>query len=155
MSNPQHTAASEDLSVPTTVARRRRTALRVVLPLLALLTVAFATTACSPEETAKDAIAKYWGKNTDCAERIVDRESNFQAGAVNKSSGATGLFQLMPSHAKWIKATYGYEFSEMKDPYKNARVAKGLSNEAFRYWGDGWQPWRIGSGAQRGGGCPA
>jgi len=150
-----NTAANEDQQVPTTVVRRRRTALKVVLPLLALMTVAFATTACSPEETAKDAIEKYWGKYSDCAERIVDRESRFNASAVNPSSGTTGLFQIHPTHAKWIKATYGYDFSEMKDPYKNSRVAKGLSSEAYKYWGDGWQPWRISGGAQRGGGCPA
>ncbi|MCU1497306.1 MAG: Transglycosylase domain [Acidimicrobiales bacterium] len=155
MRSPQNTAAIEDLTVPTTTVRRRRSSLRVLLPLLALVTVAFATTACSPEATARDAIEKYWGPYTACAERIVDRESNFQSGAVNRSSGTTGLFQIHPTHASWIKQTYGYEFSEMKDPYKNSRVAKGLSDQAYRYWRDGWQPWRIRGGAQRGGACPA
>lgn len=157
MSSPRTTDTTADRTVPTASVRRSRKPARLVLCLAALGLLAFANTACNtPEATAKDAIKKYWGPNySACAERIVKRESNFQAGAVNKSSGATGLFQIMPSHATWIRNTYGYSFSEMKDPYKNSRVAKGLSSEAYRYWGDGWQPWRIGSGAQRGGGCPA
>ena len=106
--------------------------------------------------TAKDAIAKYWGsKNSPCAERIADRESNFDPTAVNRSSGTVGLFQIHPTHATWIRNTYGYEMSELTDPYKNAKVAAGLSAEAYRYYGDGWQPWRIGGKVIRGGGCPA
>jgi hypothetical protein len=105
---------------------------------------------------AKDAIKQYWGERlAPCAERVVKRESNYRADAVNPRSGATGLFQLMPQHAKWIKATYGYDFSEMKDPYKNSRVAKGLSEQAYDYWGDGWAPWRLSGRAAPNGGCPA
>jgi hypothetical protein len=145
----------DDVTHPTATARHGGRSVRVVGCLLAVVALAFASTACTPEQTAKDAIQRYWGNYSACAERIVDRESNFQADAVNPSSGATGLFQIMPSHSSWIRSTYGYSFSEMKDPYKNSRVAKGLSNKAYGYWGDGWQPWRIGSGPIRGGGCPA
>lgn len=155
MSSPEHTLATDDASVSETVVPRSRKPLRVVGVLAAIVALAFASTACTPEQTAKDAIAKYWGSNAACAERIVDRESNFQADAVNPSSGTTGLFQLHPTHKTWIKQKYGYDFSEMKDPYKNARVAKGLSSEAHRIYGDGWQPWRIGGGIIRAGGCPA
>ncbi|MCB0987906.1 MAG: transglycosylase SLT domain-containing protein [Microthrixaceae bacterium] len=134
---------------------RRRRPWHLIVGLLAVLTVAGATTACTPEGVAKMAIATHWGTNAACAERVVDRESNFQFEAVNPSSGTTGLFQLHPVHAPWIKRTFGYEFSEMKDPFKNSEVAKALSAEAYRMYRDGWQPWRLGGKRIPGGGCPA
>ena len=73
----------------------------------------------------------------------------------NPSSGTIGLFQLHPTHKAWVKRTYGYDWNELTDPYKNAKVAKGLSEEAYRYYGDGFQPWRLSGRAIRGGGCPA
>lgn len=155
MSSPEHTLATDDVNVAATEVPRSRKPLRLVGVLAAVVALAFASTACTPEETAKDAIAQYWGANAPCAERIVDRESNFQADAVNPSSGTTGLFQLHPTHKTWIKQKYGYDWSEMKDPYKNSRVAKGLSSEAHRMYGDGWQPWRYGGQIIRSGGCPA
>lgn len=148
-------STAPDASAPQAVTRRSRPRRRMVATAVVLAGLAIASTACSPRMQAEDAVEKYWGAHSACAKRIVERESGWQADAVNRSSGATGLFQLMPSHAKWIKATYGYEFSEMKDPYKNSRVAKGLSDQAYRYWGDGWAPWRLSGGARRGGGCPA
>lgn len=154
MSSPDPAEATEDITVPTIEARRSRRSLRVGGCLLAVVALAFASTACTPEQTAKDAIRKYWTKYSACAERVVERESNFQADAVNPSSGTTGLFQIHPVHSKWIKSTYGYDFSEMKDPYKNSRVAKGISDQAYAYWRDGWQPWRLNGRAIRNGGCP-
>jgi len=135
--------------------RRRPKGLNLAVGILVIVGVAFASSACTPETVAKMAIRDNWGGLSWCAERIVQRESNFDADAVNPSSGTTGLFQLHPVHATWIKNTYGYDFSEMKDPWKNARVARGLSNEAYRYWGDGWQPWRLSGRAIYNGGCPA
>lgn len=139
---------------PESEARRRRP-WRLVLGLLAVLAIAGATTACTPEVVAKTAIADHWGANASCAEQIVQRESRFQAEAVNPRSGTTGLFQIHPVHAPWIKRTFGYEFAEMKDPFKNAEVAKALSAEAYRMYKDGWQPWRSGGRRIPGGGCPA
>jgi soluble lytic murein transglycosylase-like protein len=135
--------------------RRSRKAMNFTLGALALVALLVTTTGCSPEIIAKDAIAKHWGRNAACAERIVDRESNFQAAAVNSRSGATGLFQMMPLHATWIKAELGYDFSEMKDPYKNAEAAKLLSYKNYKAYGDGWAPWRLTGRAVKGGGCPA
>lgn len=139
---------------PESEARRRRP-WRLVLGLLAVLAIAGATTACTPEEVAKMAISDHWGRNAPCAERVVHRESRFQAEAVNPRSGTTGLFQIHPVHAPWIKRTFGYEFAEMKDPFKNSEVAKALSAEAYRMYKDGWQPWRSGGRRIPGGGCPA
>ena len=138
-----------------TEVRRRRPRWHALFGLLAVLAVAGTTSACTPEEVAKMAIIDNWGnENFECAERIVNRESRFQADAVNPRSGTTGLFQIHPVHKAWIKRTFGYDFAEMKDPYKNAQVAKALSDEAHRMYRDGWQPWRLGGKRIPGGGCP-
>lgn len=135
--------------------RRSRKAVNLAVSAVALMALVATTTACTPEAIAKDAIADHWGSHAACAERIVERESRFQADAVNRRSGATGLFQMMPLHASWIRAELGYDFSEMKDPYKNAEAAKLLSHKNFVAYGDGWAPWRTTGRAIRGGGCPA
>ncbi len=154
MSSPAHTEAVQSESSQPSV-RRSPKRWQLAFSLLAVAGIAFMSTGCTPEQIAKDAIAKHWGGLAPCAERIVDRESNFQSSAVNSSSGATGLFQIMPLHAKWIKAELGYEFSEMKDPAKNARAAKLLSDKNYKAYGDGWAPWRLSGRANPGGGCPA
>ncbi len=155
MSSPENTDTIEDVTVPKLPVRRSRKSLRVTGCLLALAALAFANSACTPEATARDAVQKYWTVYSPCADKIVARESGFDATVVNSSSGTTGLFQIHPTHAAWIKAKYGYEFGELTDPYKNARVAKGLSTEAYRYYGDGWQPWRLSGKVAPDGGCPA
>ena len=154
MTSPSHT----DTAAPATgtvKVRRSRKAINLTVGLVAVMGIAFATTACTPETIAKDAIAQHWGGNAACAEKIAARESGFQADAVNRSSGATGLFQMMPLHKTWIKAELGYEFSEMTDPFKNAEAAKLLSDKNYKAYGDGWAPWRLSGRAIRGGGCPA
>lgn len=155
MTSPAHTAAADPTTESATTVRRSRKALNLTFALVAIVGIAFATSACTPEITAKDAIEKYWAGNAACAEKIADRESGLQPTAVNARSGATGLFQLMPLHASWIKSDLGYEFSEMKDPYKNAEAAKRLSDKNYAAYGDGWAPWRLSGRANPGGGCPA
>jgi len=155
VTSPAHTNASEAPGASQTKVRRSRKAITLPLGLLAIVGFAFATAACTPETVARDAIAEHWGRNAACAERIAERESGLQADAVNRSSGATGLFQLMPLHKSWIKSELGYDFSEMKSPYKNAEAAKLLSAKNFAAYGDGWAPWRSSGKAVRGGGCPA
>lgn len=155
MTSPAHTAAADPTTESATTVRRSRKALNLTFALVAIVGIAFATSACTPEITAKDAIEKYWAGNAACAEKIADRESGLQPTAVNARSGATGLFQLMPLHASWIKSDLGYEFSEMKDPYKNAEAAHLLSYKNYKAYGDGWAPWRLSGKAIRGGGCPA
>lgn len=156
MTSPAHTDAAEATPASPTKVRRSRKALNLSVGILAIIGVAFATAACTPEEVARDAILEHWGsKNAACAERIAQRESGLQADAVNRSSGATGLFQMMPMHKGWIKAELGHDWSEMKDPYKNAEAAKLLSAKNYAAYGDGWAPWRLSGRAQPGGGCPA
>lgn len=153
MTSPAHALDVDAAPGSTPTVRRSRKARNLTFGLVAIVGLAFATTACTPEAVAKDAIEKYWAGNKACAEKIVDRESNFQPDAVNTRSGATGLFQLMPLHATWIKNDLGYDFSEMKDPYKNSEAAKLLSYKNYKAYGDGWAPWRTG-GARPGAGCP-
>jgi len=154
VTSPAHTSTAP-ASEPQTKVRRSRKAIHLTVGLFAVMTIAFATTACTPEAMAKDAIAQHWGGNAKCAERIAQRESGMQPTAVNSSSGATGLFQLMPLHKTWIKSELGHDWSEMKDPYKNAEAAKRLSDKNYAAYGDGWAPWRLSGRAIRGGGCPA
>ena len=149
---PTETASTTE---PQSKVRRSRKAINLSIGLLAVVGIAFATTACTPEMVAKDAIAEHWGGNAACAEKIAQRESRLQADAVNSSSGATGLFQMMPLHKTWIKNELGYDFSEMKDPYKNAEAAALLSYKNYKAYGDGWAPWRLSGRAIKGGGCPA
>ena len=143
-----------DAPASSAVTRRSRTGWRMSLGLVAIVALSFSATACT-KMSPHDAVKKYWGSQSACADRIVQRESGYNPDAVNRSSGAKGLFQLMPSHASWIKQKFGYDWSEMNDAEKNAQVAKALSAEAYKYWGDGWQPWRMTGKATPGGGCPA
>ena len=157
MSNPAPTDQAVTISEPQEPVRRSRKRWQLAMGLVALVTLAVASTGClSSSMQAKEAILKYWGtKNAPCAERIAQRESGMDPTAVNPSSGTVGLFQIHPTHATWIKNKYGYTMSQLTDPYKNAEVAAGLSAEAYRYYGDGWQPWRIGGVISKSGGCPA
>ena len=155
MSSPENTATDQDPTVSRSTVPRSRKPVRAIGGLLAVVLIALTFSACNPKVSAKDAIARYWGRHAACAERIVQRESGFQASVRNPSSGTIGLFQLHPTHKAWVKRTYGYDWNELTDPYKNAKVAKGLSEEAYRYYGDGFQPWRMSGRAIRGGGCPA
>lgn len=134
---------------------RHRRPVRFALAVVVALGLTTSLTSCSPEEVARSAVEQYWGGNSNCAMRIVARESGYRADAVNSSSGARGLFQMMPLHSGWISAEMGYSWGDMFDAGKNAHAAKRLSDKAYAQTGDGWWPWRIGGQARPGGGCPA
>ena len=116
---------------------------RLAVSLFAAVAVATTMSSCTPEDTATAAIYTHFGPvNGVCAERIVHRESRFQAEVVNSRSGTVGLFQIHPVHAGWIRDEFGYSMNELKDPYKNAEVAHSLAAKSYKMYGDGWQPWR-------------
>lgn len=146
--------AAGDAPVTSTRRRHRRT-LRLLAVLAAIGAVALANTACTPRVVAQIAVSDYWGHNSTCAGRVVQRESGWNTNAVNPVSGTTGLFQIHPTHATWMRARWGYSMTDMRDPRKNSQVAKALSAEAHRIYGDGWQPWRTGGRIAPGAGCPA
>ena len=155
VSSADSTPVPADQKVPSSRVSRKTRRWPVAAGLFAVVLVVLSSTACTPELISQDAIRAYWGADAACATRIATRESRLQPTVVNPRSGTTGLFQIHPIHATWIKAKYGYTMVDMKDPFKNARVAKALSNEAARMYGDGWQPWRNGGARIPGGGCPA
>ena len=150
MSNTE-TVARTETKAPTTPARRRRFA-TLTIALLAV-GVLIAATACTPKVTARQAIEAHWPARTvDCAMRVAKVESGYQSNALSPGGGNIGLFQINSVHRNWIQRTYGYRWEELKDPYKNARVAQGLSADSYRRLGDGWAPWRFGGAASSG--CP-
>jgi hypothetical protein len=81
-----------------------------------------------PKLHAKQAVLAQWGKTSEykCLEQLVQRESGWRITAHNKSSGAFGLFQFLPS-------TWGnYKF-----PYKpkeaSIQITAGLRYITKRY----------------------
>ena len=93
-----------------------------------------------PENQIDALIYSIWG-NGDVgatAECIADHESGDDPSARNRSSGAAGLFQLMP--ALWDgNNAYGWKF----DPYG----ARENATHAYLLWRQsGWAPWGGGGG---------
>lgn len=81
-----------------------------------------------PKLAAKKAVLTQWGERKEwkCLEQLVQRESGWRIHAHNKSSGAFGLFQFLPS-------TWGnYKF-----PYKpkeaSIQITAGLRYITKRY----------------------
>ena len=61
-------------------------------------------------------------------------ESRWNPEAVNPTSGATGLFQLMPIHEKRVRRM-GFQWSDMLRGEPNVRVAIAIWSE------QSWRPW--------------
>src|SRR5919198_1399893 len=88
-----------------------------------------------PENRVDELIYSIWGHNAAgaVAECIADHESRDNPNARNSSTGAAGLFQLMPFWWDGNNA-FGWRF----DPYDPEENAK----HAFLIWKrDGWNPW--------------
>lgn len=66
---------------------------------------------------------------------VVQCESRGDPVARNRS-GATGLLQLMPVHARRA-ASLGYNWGQMTEPGPNLAVAESLWRE------QGWRPWEC------------
>lgn len=80
-------------------------------------------------------VATYFPEDEMCtALRIVACESRGDPGAYNKSSGASGLFQVMPFWADH----YGYRREALFEPTLNAEMA-------YRIWSEegGWKHWEC------------
>ncbi len=148
--------STDDDRRPVTRRSRRPRARWVTAALLAVGLLGFSAVSCTPEEVAQVAVSNWFEPaQRDCALRIVQRESNYQADALSPDWLNIGLFQINHVHAAWIQQKYGYEFQELFDANKNAQVARGLSDAAQSYYGDRWQPWRSGGQVIRNGPCPA
>ena len=69
---------------------------------------------------------------------LMDLESGGDPAAVNASSGATGLMQVMPSWAP----VFGYTVADLQDPIVNLEIAAAILDD---YGWDSWSPYRRGS----------
>jgi hypothetical protein len=81
-------------------------------------------------------VAVYFGNETDRALCVMERESGGNPDARNPTSGAAGLFQIMPF---WWEAYGGDRY----DPIDNTALAKRIRDE------QGWTAWA----AYNRGGC--
>ena len=69
------------------------------------------------------------------------RESRYIPTAVNKYSGAAGVFQFMPNLWPWFSSTAGWKGANVFDPVANVAVAAYIVDHF------GWSPWRSDHGA--------
>lgn len=78
----------------------------------------------------EDQILAAFGAEGDIALKVARCESGLNPKAINKTSSARGLFQIMQS---WHRIDQKWLF----DPVINIQVAKKLWSE------QGWEPWRA------------
>ncbi|MGR9624314.1 lytic transglycosylase domain-containing protein, partial [Pandoraea sputorum] len=69
---------------------------------------------------------------------IAKVESDFQPHAVNKTSYAIGLMQIMPFHLGWLRKYEIYE-RDLFDACTNINVAAVLLADFVRMYGDTWR----------------
>lgn len=74
-------------------------------------------------ETIIRTAAASWGANADQMLRVAYCESHYNPNAVNASSGASGLFQFLPSTWAYQAPKAGYGGASPFDPVANANVA--------------------------------
>lgn len=76
----------------------------------------------------------------ETALRVIACESLGDPDAVNPSSGAAGLFQVMPSLHRWRVWRLFGEWRSLLDPWVNIAIA-------FELWDvGGWAPWASSRG---------
>lgn len=75
--------------------------------------------------------------------RIIDCESNGNAEAVNPYSGASGLFQFLPSTWAANSPKAGYGGSSALDPEANVATAAWLANRYQELGYSYWHPWNC------------
>ena len=73
--------------------------------------------------------------------RIIDCESNGNPSAVNPYSGASGLFQFLPSTWATTAPNAGYAGASALDPEANVAAAAWLANRYQELGYSYWHPW--------------
>jgi peptidoglycan hydrolase CwlO-like protein len=68
------------------------------------------------------------------------RESRYIPTAVNRASGASGVYQFMPNLWPWFSSTAGWKGANVFDPVANVAVAAYIVDHF------GWYPWHSDSG---------
>ena len=74
-------------------------------------------------------------KEFECANQLGIRESNWRATAINKDSGAYGIFQHMSKHAKYWNA---YEQMDKHIEYIDARYEGSWCKALAHLENNGW-----------------
>jgi hypothetical protein len=85
---------------------------------------------------AQNAINIAFGGLAPQATRVARCESGLNPAAVSPGGGNWGLFQINRVHAGQFQAVTGQPWSQVLDPYANARYARWLYNTS-----GGWGPW--------------
>ncbi len=109
---------------------------KTLLILVMALAVTLGAGACEPRSgggSVHGAIRQYFPEQYNTAVRIATCESNLNPRAVSPTNDH-GLFQINYIHRSRVNSM-GYSWSQIYDPYVNARVARSLYNES------GWRPW--------------
>jgi peptidoglycan hydrolase CwlO-like protein len=78
--------------------------------------------------------------NLETALCVGWRESRYISTAVNKYSGASGVYQFMPNLWPWFSSNAGWGGADVFDPTANVAVA------AYTVAHYGWSPWHSDSG---------
>jgi peptidoglycan hydrolase CwlO-like protein len=78
--------------------------------------------------------------NLETALCVGWRESRYIPTAVNKYSGAAGVYQFMPNLWPWFSSNAGWKGADVFDPVANVAVA------AYTVAHYGWSPWHSDSG---------
>ena len=134
---PDTVVDDDAIEVARSGAARRRRSRRIRQGALALAAVslfAVSSAACASPGSPRAAINQYFGSEAPYATRIAICESNLDPRAYSPTHDV-GLFQINRVHWSWIRAKYGYDLEDLKNPYKNARVAKDIRNQS------GWSAW--------------
>ena len=82
-------------------------------------------------------VESFFGDETDTALCLMGYESEGNPNAYNRSSGASGLMQVLASWAP----KFGYQPGDLFDPAVNLKIAAALY--ANGGWGH-WSPWNRG-----------
>lgn len=97
--------------------------------LLQPLAVAIPSSSLSTVDAILSWAASQAGISEEYARKIVQCESSFNPKAANPSSGARGLWQIMPIHAeRFTKRGWDY-YNDWSDPYKNTVIALEVMKE--------------------------
>jgi uncharacterized protein YlxW (UPF0749 family) len=88
----------------------------------------------------RDRFAPFGSRTTDVALCVAERESNFDPLAENRTTGAAGVFQFIPSTWASLSELAGRGGASVFDARSNVAVAAWTVE---RY---GWHPWRSAAG---------
>ncbi len=93
-------------------------------------------------EEWRSLVSEYFPEDmVDDALRVIDCESNGDPSAYNASSGASGLFQFIPSTWAIAAPAAGHDGASPFDPVANVASAWWLVQDSIDWIGDPWWHW--------------